>query len=152
MWKLHYSSASGQEKGTLNQLKTLINQTLVPHSPDDNMKAAEDFLLVVLHAHVIAAAETLLKDNNEDSVHQLSTKIVSKFVNIWKNSGNRSSDNESDETSDASSDGIFVYASSILTLDLLWMAFYDAIKEGNGEKVLMYWKFLLMVFRKTTTA
>ena len=136
MWKLHYSSASGQEKGTLYQLKTLINRTSVPHSPDDNMKVAEDFLLVVLHAHVIAAAETLLKDNNnnEDSVHQLSTKIVSKFVNIWKNSGNRSSDNESDETSDASSNGIFVYASSILTLGLLWMAFYDAIKEGDGER------------------
>lgn len=149
MWKLHYSSASGQEKGTLYQLKTLINRASVPHSPDDNMKAAEDFLLVVLHAHAITAAETLLKDNNEDSVHQLSTKIVSKFVNIWKNSGNRSSDNESDETSDASSDGIFVYASSILTLGLLWMAFYDAIKEGNGEKVLIYWKFLSMVFRKT---
>ena len=118
------------------------------------MKAAEDFLLVVLHGHIIAAAETLLKDNNELSIHQLSTKIVSKFVKIWKNSGN-SSRNETDETygntiqPDASSDGIFVYASSILTLGLLWMVFYDAVKEGDGEKILMYWKFLLVVFRKT---
>ena len=34
------------------QLKNLINQSAVPLDLQDNMKAAEDFLLL-LHAHVI---------------------------------------------------------------------------------------------------
>lgn len=31
------------DKGTLYQLKNVINRTSVPTSPDKNMKAAEDF-------------------------------------------------------------------------------------------------------------
>lgn len=111
------------------------------------MKAAEDFLLVVLHGHIVAAAETLLKDNNEvSSVHELSAKMVSKFVKLWSNSNNSRSSKPADSTcddliqpaADACSDGIFTYASSILTLGLLWMAFYDSKREGDGKKIIMY--------------
>ena len=36
------------------------------------------------------------------------------------------------------SDSVFVYA---LTLGLLWMGFHDAIREGDGERVIVYRKF-----------
>ena len=42
--------------GTLYQIRNLLHRTVVPIDPG-NMKAAEDFLLLVLHAHVVAAAK-----------------------------------------------------------------------------------------------
>jgi len=47
----------------------MINHTSVPQSPNDNMKAAEDFLLVVLHAHIVAAAENIFKEQTESPRH-----------------------------------------------------------------------------------
>jgi len=55
-----FSKKSSAEKGTLYQLKNLLHRTTVPNDPGENMKAAEDFLLVVLHSHVVAAAKTIL--------------------------------------------------------------------------------------------
>ena len=56
IWKRLYST---QEKGTMYQLKNLIHRTGVPNYPQDNMKAAEDFLLLLLHAHILQAATTI---------------------------------------------------------------------------------------------
>ena len=70
------------------------------------MKAAEDFLLVILHSHIIASAETILKDSPNDTVEQLAT---SKYVKLWKTDCG-----ESVET-----DRVYVYACDIVTLGLL---------------------------------
>ena len=59
IWKRLSSSKSTQEKGTMYQLKNLIHRTGVPNDPQDNMKAAEDFLLLLLHAHILQAATTI---------------------------------------------------------------------------------------------
>ena len=40
----------------------------MPTDPGDNMKAAEDFLLVVLHAHIVAAAKVILSQRNTTNV------------------------------------------------------------------------------------
>ena len=47
------------EKGTLYQLKNLLNRSAVPTDPGNNMKAAEDFLKIVLNAHIFVAAKTI---------------------------------------------------------------------------------------------
>ena len=51
-----FLSKSSMEKGTLYQLKNLLNRSLVPTDPGNNMKAAEDFLLTVLSSHVVVKA------------------------------------------------------------------------------------------------
>jgi len=63
-------------------------------------------------------------------------------MNLWK---------ATDDTTQLrnNSDGVFLYASSILTLGLQWMGLYDTIQEGDGERIMAYWKFLLPVFKKT---
>ena len=40
------------DRGTLPQLKVLLNRTSVPKKSDENMKGAEDFLEVVVKAHM----------------------------------------------------------------------------------------------------
>ena len=65
IWKRLYNSASGVDKGTM---RNLINQTSVPNDPQTNMNAAEDFLLLVLHTHIVAAANII---NATDDVKEL---------------------------------------------------------------------------------
>ena len=65
IWKRLYNSASGVDKGTM---RNLINQTSVPNDPQTNMNAAEDFLLLVLHTHIVAAANIL---QSTDDVKEL---------------------------------------------------------------------------------
>ena len=42
---------------------------------------------------------------------------------------------------------IYTYETEVLTLGLLWLGLNDAIKEGDGEKLFVHWKFLLLVFK-----
>ena len=48
---------------------------------------------------------------------------------------------------DSESDGIFQYAQEVLTLSLLHAEFVDAIKEGDGPRVITCWKFFLLIFK-----
>jgi len=38
---------------------------------------------------------------------------------------------------------VYAYAIDFLTMVLLWYGFHDAIKMGDGNRILSYWKFLL---------
>jgi len=43
-----------------------------------------------------------------------------------------------------------LYAAELLSLGLLWHAFHDAVREGDGERILRHWKFMLVIFKSTT--
>ena len=47
---------------------------------------------------------------------------------------------------------MYICGTEVLTLGLLWLGFNDAIKEGDGEKVFVYWKFLLLVLSMENAA
>lgn len=59
LWGRLYKTSSANEKGTLYQLRNVINRKSVPKNPEKNMKSSEDFLLLIIHAHVIHAAKTI---------------------------------------------------------------------------------------------
>lgn len=44
------------------------------------MKSSEDFLLVVLHAHAVSAANTICRFRDIDSVTELSQAIVTNYT------------------------------------------------------------------------
>jgi len=50
---------SSSERGILYHLKNLLHRTAIPLDPADNTKAAEDFLLVILHSYIVASAEAV---------------------------------------------------------------------------------------------
>lgn len=35
-------------------------------------------------------------------------------------------------------------------MGLIWHGFHDAIKEADGERILRYWRLLLVVFKSTS--
>ena len=113
---------------------------MVPADPEKNMNAAEDFMLLLLHTHVVQAAQVLQLKNPTSSVIELSDSVVSNFIHVPHLSSTQRSECD---------DGVHMYAKELLTLGLLWHGFHDAIREGDGERILRYWKFLLIVFKTT---
>ena len=103
------------------------------------MKGCEDFLLTVLHAHIVAAAKYLMNTsstcksfkNSED----ISREIVTRFVNFDPN------------IKIATQDKMHLYSLQVLTLGLVWHGFNDSLKQGDGDRILTYWKFLLVIFK-----
>ena len=45
------------------------------------------------------------------------------------------------------SDGIYNYVQELISLGLVYAEFEDAIREGDGIRVLRVWKFLLLIFK-----
>ena len=59
----------------------------------------------------------------------------------------RDSDVECDTTTQH--DHVLEYAREVLTLELLYMEFVDAVREGDGERILQYWRYFLLLFKAT---
>ena len=112
------------------QIRNLLKRTNVPLDPEKNMKAAEDFMLLLLHTHVIAAAKELLEYQVTDeslTVSYVAKSIVNTHLLLPNYAGGAG----------ASAEGITVYAKELLTLSLLWHFFHDATKEADGERLLL---------------
>ena len=45
-------------------------------------------------------------------------------------------------------DSVYAYAVDVLATGLLWYGFRDAVREGDGDRIILYWKFLLPIFRQ----
>ena len=123
------------------QLRNRINRTSVIKNPEKNVKATEDFLALMVHSPVIAAAKSIKAQRDDINLSELASVIVEKFIHLPR---------LDDETEPKEcEDGILLYASEVLSLGLLWHGFHDAIKEADGKRILNYWKFLLVVFKST---
>ena len=46
-------------------------------------------------------------------------------------------------------DHVQEYAKDVLSMGLLYLEFQDAIREGDGQRVLVVWNFLFPIFRAT---
>ena len=55
----------------------------------------------------------------------------------------------SNEALHASPDGVFNYAAAVLNDGLFMLEFRGAIREGDGQRILRCWKFMLLYFRST---
>ena len=81
------------------------------------MKECEDFLNIVLHAHVVATAKKILSEKSIDNVEDLGKEILQQLV-CFKISR---------------ADKAHLNASQLMTLLLFWHAFNDAVREGDGD-------------------
>jgi len=103
------------------------------------MKAAEDFMLVVLHSHVIAAANAILSGAEAKGVSALSKTIGDRFVQFNLPLQSSSTVNHTDKVN--------LYATKVVTLGLLWHNFHDSVREGDGDRIMRNWKFNLLAYK-----
>lgn len=128
------------------------------------MNSHEDFFLLVIRTYIVTSALKYLgmsSFNSEPSASVLSpdvwmssapdrcttildiaAKIVDKYVDLAV---------EFKEEDDPSScdDSIYSYACEVMNLGLLYMEFCDGIKEGDGDRVIRVWKYLMLLFRES---
>ena len=57
------------------QMKNFINRSSVPFDPQRNVKASEDFLLLLLQVHVVSAAKELLQYDVDMSISQVARPL-----------------------------------------------------------------------------
>ena len=69
----------------------------------------------------------------------LAAAIVSNFVCLL--------DSEDSGTDDL----VHEYSKEVLSLSLVWHGFHDAIREGDTERIITYWKFLLVILKLPTS-
>ena len=113
----------------------------MPPNPKKKMNAAEDFMLLLVHTYVSQAARVLQLTQPSSSVRQLASAIVDQFVHLL---------NLTSVISPDSTDRVNLYAIELLSLGLLWHGFHDSVREADGDRILRYWKFLLVVFKSTS--
>lgn len=61
IWKYYYSLNSSSQHGTLYQLRNLLGRTSIKGKPIDSFDPCEDFFVLVVEAHLVAAAMKLLQ-------------------------------------------------------------------------------------------
>ena len=108
------------------------------------MKAAEDFLLLLLHAHTVAAAKELLSYQLTEAEPPSLSFVAKSIINTHLLLPESSTENEEELI-----DRVTLYARELLTLSLLWHFFHDATKEGDGDRILLSWKIMFPVLKAT---
>ena len=43
---------------------------------------------------------------------------------------------------------VFSYPVDFLDMALFWHAFHDAIREGDGKRIIHYWKYMAGIFQR----
>ena len=134
-----YNKSSAREMGTLYQLRNLVNRTGVKSDPSQCMKAAEDFFTVVLYTYVIAAARKIIaKSAVLPSYTDVAKQVVRQYITLnWP-------DSSASQSADKGS--TYGYGLDILNLGFLWYGFHDSVREGDGDRIIRYCRFLLPVF------
>ena len=162
-----YSAASGADRDTLFQLRNLINRRNVRKDLSQDVHASQDIFMTVVESHILCAAMDVFQmstlNDNPTSVffpegskelepcQQLDVllravrEIVDRHVDI-------SFAHILEQTTSAQSvDTIYEYSSDVLSLELLFMEFVDAIREGDGSRILRCWRYFLPIFRASNS-
>ena len=152
-----YSSSSGMDGGTLFQLKNLINRRNVTKDPASNVSVCEDFFVEVhiLSTFMTAFSMNALDDTpstdifTEESTESDSAtrrrillsaiqRVLGEHIDLSIN-GEKNSDHDRDY--------VLLYAREVLTLGLFYKEFHFAIREGDGERIITCWRYLLLLFK-----
>ena len=135
------------QRGTLFQLRNMLNRRNISTSVKANVNAWEDFMDVITKGHILTAALEYLGMTSLDGVPDPSkiktniwmdddnyrreklldivTKIVDKYVDLATKFAERDGQKQKGTT--------YTYACETLSLSLLLKEFKDAIREGDGN-------------------
>ena len=126
--------------------------------PEKDVNASDDFLSLVVTSHFLVAcmkklgmkslddiptigefdANTWMKSNADrrSVIYSFCQEIIKDHVNISM-CGDIG----------CSKDGILNYANEIMSLGIFYLNYKDVIREGDGDRLLVCWKYLLPIFK-----
>ncbi len=92
--------------------------------------------MLMIISHVVTATKKLLLYEIENiSVSWAAKSLISTHLLL--------------PSSSVVQDGVTMYAHELLTLELIWLEFNDAIKEADGDRILLSWKTIMPIFKAT---
>lgn len=124
--------------------------------------ACEDFLLLVVEGHVLQLVmekfnltsldtppstdhhlfgtqfQEMGKSERSEVIQKAMTDLISEYTHEFQVEENMKL---------AHSDRVLAYSKEVLTLGLLFMEFCDAIREGDGTRIIRCWRFMLLLFK-----
>lgn len=148
VWKMFYCQSS-HNHGTLGDFRSKLNCTSVTSEPKKDVNTSLDFLLTVVKVHLLAAARQILHVQNSESSLDLppvrDADQQSEFINsIARDIVNKYTLIGSAYTSEGvleTNDDVVNYATIL--------CHYDALAEGDGERIYRCWKLFLPHFLAT---
>ena len=154
------------ERGTLYQLRNLINRRNVSTKPKADVNAAEDFLEIVVIGYVISAAMSYLNmsslDDTPDAaivpeliwmelrsslLQKISLHIVDEYIDLETIFKVLPDVPKGRDLPDIPKGTVYDYTCEVLSLGLLYMNFKDSVREGDGDRVIAIWKYLMLIFK-----
>lgn len=161
IWKYWYSKLSSGEHGTLYQLRNKISRTNVVTKPFKNYNACDDFFQVIMNSHIIAATLTMLEMKSADDTP--SDSNVPNALNVWMESTDTRKEilrkickkmldthvsfSFNSVDTKTTKDNVREYGRQLLGLGLFYLEYSDAIRQGDGRRLLRCWRYLLPVFK-----
>ena len=166
IWKRLFDTSSGMDVGTLYHLRNLVNRRNVTKQVKSDVNANEDFLELCVTGYILVAVMSFLGMTAiEDSPHssivspdswmeedllrsttlmKIADAIVEKYVDLEAEFCDPSQPQSSSQDSSNHN-----YGKEVISLGLLFLNFKDAVREGDGDRVLRMWKYFLLLFRAT---
>lgn len=158
-----YSHRSAGEHCTLYQLHNLINRCNVVKSPEKYLYACDDFFELVTTSHILTASLEVLGMKSLSQTHhlklsfqihlvfgckwdkqrkQILTTVCEKIVHSYIRLAFH-------EVATPVYDNVNEYSRQLLSIGCLYLEFADAIREGDGLRVLRCWRYLLPIFKSS---
>ena len=81
IWRYFYSAKSAAEHGTLYQIRNAINRRNVVQKPLKDFNACEDFFILVVECHILAASMEMMKVKTKEDTP--STSLIPDGVDTW---------------------------------------------------------------------
>ena len=127
-------------------------------SPKNDMNSCKDFLVLVLHNYITVASMKVIeldkiddwpsciqeemwmehKEKRTKEMDYILSQLVDKFLDIEYLHIPTDSHSTDDE------DKVFMYTKQLFSIGILYLEFIDAVKEGDGERGLQCWFFLII--------
>ena len=144
--------------GKLFQLRNIVNRRNVVKDPSKNVSACEDFFLLVTEAHILTAAMAIFRmeslEDTPKSYHFTSafseacvTEQRSQFLLAVEEVVKLVDLTFCQQPQRDPADSIQAYACEVLSLGLLLSEFNDAIREGDGSRIVRCWRYFLLLFK-----
>ena len=159
-----YKAASAKDLGTIFQLRNVINRKNIGKKPKKDVNAHEDYFQQVVESHVLAAAMEffgmddiendpnaeifpptlwmLEKEERYAVLLSVCGSIVDEFTDII-----RTFETSPEQGEKGKQHQILAYAKEVMSFVLLYTELVDAVREGDGLRVLRWWRFMLLILK-----
>ena len=127
--------------------------------PKDNVNACDDFLTLVVKCHFLTVVMKKLgmeflddiptrgdftqvswmmsDDDRRSAIYSFSQDIIKEYVHLPMINTDHS----------YIDDKVLDYAKEVMSLGMFYLNYKDAVREGDGGRILTLWKYLLPIFK-----